>query len=194
MKRKVYLPDETAQQLRDVYAQGAAGELNRNAFVLALRHKGWPMRAIGDVFGFSRTAADHWRTDAEASPEAQRRAYALLAVEGAVPDVPVFPVTERTKRVYPQVPKAEAERMRELAPIAARLREGTPREGEVREAVAELRELFHQNVEVRGVQQMQVARETGVTRRTITQHLAKRTTGEMPPGPKSHAERQGTAA
>jgi hypothetical protein len=170
-KKNADLPEDTANLLRKIRTE------DRNefyAFLLALREKRWPYRAIGDVFGVTRAAVKSWCVQASKDPFNYTRAEAML--NGS--DVPALPPTTRgslarPKRLVADVSSADQQRIADLTRQARVVKRWTPENSPARAAAAELEELLHFYAKERKVPIARLAQYAGVTRRAVAQRIEK---------------------
>lgn len=167
MKTNAQLPPQEAERLRELRAKTDPAALY--ARVLVLRAKGWPLRAIGEPLSVSRMGVRSWQLRAENDLTVLER----LSDENDVPDLPLHARGSdvRPARVVPQVPKEDADRMRELSVLVRDIRGGTPQDSPARTAADELYRLLDHHINERGVPAQHVANEVGVTRRAIMARL-----------------------
>lgn len=163
------LPHDEAERLRELRRSPDPQALYVRA--LALLSAGWPLRAVGEPLGVTRVGVRSWKLTAQKNPDLVERA----THEENVPRLPVFARGSATRatRIYPRVPAAELERLRELAPLVRTIRGGTPADSPARAAAREYEALIYHNIVDRGVPAMHVARELGVTRRAIVARVER---------------------
>lgn len=168
-KKNADLPEETAELLRQFRAE----DLNEfHAFLLALREKRWPYRAIGDVFGVTRAAVRAWYVQAAKDPFNFSRAEVMLE------HVPPLPPTVRgssakPKRLVPDVPAEDQQRIFDLTAQARVVKRWTPEDSPSRTAARELEELLHFYAKERKVSIARLSKYAGVTRRAVAQRIEK---------------------
>lgn len=151
------LPQETTTQL--VALKGTSPE-EFYALVFALRTEGWPLRAIGEPFGVSRTAVQGW--EQKYNPETP------------LPEVPELPVREKIKIVkdkYVLSPE-ECQTLLDLATLASSVRRFTDENAPSRKAAEEL-EQYLIEYSTMGVSRADLARAAGVSDSSIKQRLRK---------------------
>jgi transposase len=152
------LPQETATQL--VALKGISPE-EFYALVTALRTQGWPLRAIGEPFGVSRTAVQGWET--KYSPETP------------LPEVPELPQKKKKskekKQKYVLTPE-ECQKMAELAETASSVRRYTDENAPSRKAAEEFERYLLEYTDL-GVSRADLARASGVSDSSIKQRLRK---------------------
>lgn len=168
-KKNADLPEETAEQLRRLREQDPA---DFHAFLLALREKRWPYRAIGDVFGVTRAAVRAWYVQAAADPFNFARAEVMV---DHAPDLPASTrgAGVRPKRLVPDVPESERDRIRELTEQASVVKRWTPETSPARDAARELEGLLYKYAIEGGVPVVRLAKYAGVTRRAVAQRIEK---------------------
>lgn len=163
------LPEAEKQRLQQLRASEDQRPLHFR--VLALRDRGWPLRAIGDAIGVSRMSIQVWETDSRKKPE-------HIAAAKTLKNVPTLPLDVRgsgvsAKKMKIDVPPHDRKRLRELAAQAKTVRRWSAPDAPERVASAELDKLVLKYVRERGVAPMTVARHAGVTRRAIMARLER---------------------
>lgn len=153
------LPQATVKQL--VALRGTSKE-DFHALIKALRLENWPLRAIAEPFGVSRTAASDWE-----------KAYDGVTELPKVPALPVVPVKER-KSTYKKVELSvdEANDLRKLANLASEVRRHTDANAPSRRAAMELEGKLIEYAN-KGISRTQLAKYCGVSRSSIQQRLGK---------------------
>jgi hypothetical protein len=171
-KKNADLPQDTADLLKKLRENDIP---EFHAFLLALREKRWPYRAVGDVFGVTRAAVRAWYVQAASDPFNFARAEVL--VEHA-PDLPAATRGSgvRPKRLIPDVPPEDQERIRELTAQARVVKRWTPEDSPARAAAFELERLLHFYASERRVPVVRLAKYAGVTRRAVAQRIEKQAT------------------
>lgn len=169
-KKNADLPEDAATLLQKFRAEDKA---EFHAFLLALREKKWPYRAIGDVFGVTRAAVRSWYVQAASDPFNFSRAEAMLDGE----DVPSLPPntrgsTARPKKLVPEVSPEDQEKIQDLTAQARVVKRWTPENSPARAAAFELETLLHHHAG-RGVPVSRLAQYAGVTRRAVAQRIEK---------------------
>lgn len=131
------------------------------ALVVALRTQGWPLRAIGEPFGVSRTAVQGWEkkhNPEKALPE--------------VPKLPSKPKKEKDKvKKYTLTPE-ECKTLRELADLASTVRRYTDIYAPSRLAANDLEQKLLEYTNL-GVSKVDLAKASGVSDSSIKQRLRK---------------------
>jgi hypothetical protein len=168
-KKTAVLPEETADLLREFRSTDPA---EFHAFLLALRERKWPYRAIGDVFGVTRAAVRSWCVQAAEDPFNFSRAEVMMD------HVPSLPATSRgsaakTKRLVADVPVADQEKIADLTAQARVVKRWTPPNSPARAAALELEELLHFYASKRRVPISRLAKYAGVTRRAVAPRIEK---------------------
>lgn len=153
------LPQDTTEKL--VALKGTSTE-DFYALVKALRIEGWPLRAIAEPFGVSRTAAQGWEKKYE---------------EGTpLPEVPTLPLAPRAERKNSSkkytLPLDEIKELQYLANLASGVRRYTDRNAESRKAATELEQKLIEH-SGNGVSRTQLAKYCGVSDSSIKQRLRK---------------------
>lgn len=166
-KTNATLPEADARYLREARDSSLT---DFQAGVIALRNNNWPLRAIGEVFDVTRVAAKAWHLTALENPEAVKRSETYPA--------PQLPINARgrdarPKRLKPDLPPAEQERVKELAASASNVRRWTPQDSPSRSAAKNLEQLVYKYVNDYGVSPSTIAEYAGVSRRAIVQRFEK---------------------
>lgn len=173
MTIKAQLPKDTAERL--VHSRSDTSAFH--SLVLALRARGWTLRAIAEPFEASRVSAKNWETAASANQEAVAKATTLIQ---SVPAPPLdgHGAGLRKMRIKADIPPRDRERIKEIAPLAAKNTRWSATTSPQRLASLELDDLIVKYVLQRRVPAATFARYAGVTRRAIIQRAEKRTTKE----------------
>lgn len=166
-KTRVSLPEseaKTLQQLRKTEP------VQFYAHIIALRERGWPLRAIGEPFDVTRVAVSNWEKKAYDSEEA-----ILASRSVTVPELPIngHGSKSRAAKIVPDVPPADQARIARLAPLAAKNTRWSDPKSPERLAAQELNELFAYYHLYRKVPAAALARYAGVSRRSVMQRLNK---------------------
>lgn len=163
MKPIAHLPDEAVTKLKTLKAENPP---LFDSLILGLREAGWPLRAIAEPFDVSRVTVKNWESRAIAN--------------SAQPTVGVWPVPldargikVRPKRIPPDVPTKDRQRIAELSDQARRVRRWTADNAPEKKAANELEDLIYQYVVIRKVPAAVFARYANVTRRAIMQRIEK---------------------
>lgn len=153
------LPQATVNQL--VALRGTSKE-EFHALIKALRLENWPLRAIAEPFGVSRTAASDWEKAYDGATELPK-----------VPSLPVVPVKER-KSAYKKTELSadEAQDLLKLANLASEVRRYTDVSAPSRRAALELEGKLIEYAN-KGISRTQLAKYCGVSRSSIQQRLGK---------------------
>jgi transposase len=151
------LPEETTTQL--VALKGTSPE-EFYALVTALRNQGWPLRAIAEPFGVSRTAVQGW--EQKYNPETE------------LPEVPQIPVREKKKKSKEKyiLSPEECQTLVELAHLASSVRRFTDENAPSRKAAEEFEQYLIEYSSL-GVSRADLARASGVSDSSIKQRLRK---------------------
>lgn len=163
MSEKSTLPelsDNTVAQLKRLR------DTDRPAFyelVASLRKNKWPLRAISDPLGVSRSIVQIWENKAPENtplPESEQLPKAI---------------DEQVKPIYLRYELSDEESMRMyvLAREASKVRRFTDNDSPSRDAARELEELLHYHKD-RGASLNTLKVACGVSRRAIAQRLEKR--------------------
>ncbi len=132
------------------------------AYVKALRVANWPLRAIAEPFGVSRTAVQGWENK-----------YSAQTPLPAVESIPVPPPKERTSGTQKKnLSDEECQILRELADEASTVRRYTDQNAQARRS-ADLLESKLYTYRVKGVSLTQLADACGVSRSAVAQRLRK---------------------
>ena len=152
------LPQETTEQL--VALKGTSPE-EFYATVVALRTQGWPLRAIGEPFGVSRTAVMGWEEKYDPRIELPE-----------VPSLPERPQVEKKKKEKYKLSEEECQNLKRLADLASTVRRYTYEGSPTRNAADELEALLIDYTN-KGVTKADLARAAGVSDSSIKQRLRK---------------------
>lgn len=136
------------------------------ALIAVLRAEKWPLRAISDSLGVSRSIVSVWERKGKNHPD---DSVANLA-EKMPEDLP-----EKLKPVYSsyELSEEEQKRLAELAVEASSVRRYTDMNAPSRQAASELEDLLHFHRE-KGSSLADLARACKVSRRAVAQRLEKR--------------------
>lgn len=154
------LPEGTIAQLVALRT-GSSEEFY--ALVKALRLECWPLRAIGEPFGVSRTAVQGWESKyTEGTPLPN------------VPPLPIQTVSKDRKNTSKKIELSsdEADELRTLAELASHVRRFTDRNAKSRRAASELESKLIEYSK-RGVSRKLLAEYCGVSDSSIKQRLRK---------------------
>ncbi|OIV39137.1 hypothetical protein BIV57_02055 [Mangrovactinospora gilvigrisea] len=148
---------------------GPASAASRAAlahYIQALADAGWAKSAMAEPLGVTRQEVHRLSRQAEALPRP--------ATLPAVPALPAKPTTSaRTaRRESPKITASEAKRLRELAPLATKVRGVTAEHDPARTASVEYSVLLAE-LWKRGVSRQELARITGQAPATIRARLAR---------------------
>lgn len=153
------LPQSTVEQL--VALRGTSKE-EFYALIRALRLENWPLRAIADPFGVSRTAASDWE-----------KAYDGVTPLPKVPSLPVVAPKERKSSYKKQeLTSAQIASLRSLAVLASEVRRHTDPNAPSRKAAQLLEQKLIEYAN-QGISRTQLAKYCGVSRSAIQQRLVK---------------------
>jgi transcriptional regulator with XRE-family HTH domain len=132
------------------------------ALVWVLRTKNWPLRAIAEPLGVSRTAVQGWERKATA--------------ESPLPEAETMPTPSPKERTSGTPKKdlsdEECQSLRELAEEASTVRRYTDENAPARRAAALLESKLYTH-RVKGVSLTQLAEACGVSRSAVAQRLRK---------------------
>lgn len=135
--------------------------------VASLRRNSWPLRAIAEPLGVSRSIVNIWETKID--PLAK------------LPEVEELPkqISEQVKPIYSryELSKEDAQTLWDLAREASKVRRYTDPDSPAREAARELEDLLHFHKE-KGASLNTLKDACGVSRRAIAQRLEKRGRGK----------------
>lgn len=148
--------------------------------VQALRAQGWTLNAIGSPLEARRSTVRSWEHHPDVSPPDSSspaipelpappnlRPAPTLSYSGPFSTAPHYPAV---RALRPDVPTHDQERIRQLAPLARKVRGGTPPNSPFREAKSELDALllaYH----ARGVSVQRLATLSGVSYRAMKVRL-----------------------
>src|SRR4029453_17031004 len=152
------LPEETTTQL--VALKGTSPE-EFYALVTALRSQGWPLRAIAEPFGVSRTAVQDWE-----------KKYTPETPLPEVPQVPSRPKKIKEKKEKYILSPEECQTLKELADLASSVRRFTDENAPSRRAANELELKILEYTDL-GVSRVDLAKASGVSDSSIKQRLTK---------------------
>lgn len=165
---KTTLPDDIVEELQDARDEDDRTPLF--SLVRALKDAGWTFEDIATPLGVTRSAVNQWHKNAV---KKNIKPASLRAT-----DYPVYDPVGTPKRIKPDVPPRDREKLRDLAARArANTRWSAPNSPE-RRAAEELTRLLDLHINQRKVSVAAVARHTGVTRRAIMQRLERLTEEE----------------
>jgi predicted DNA-binding protein YlxM (UPF0122 family) len=166
-KRNAELPAYASTYLEDLRNSETKYFL---AYVLALRERGWPLRAIGDPFNVTRAAVQNWVQRANENEE-----IVALSNEYDAPEIPLDMRGSRLKvvRLVPDVPVEDRDRIRQLTVEASVVKRWTPENSSARAAALELEELLYYYSIKQNVSVTKLAKYAGVTRRAVQQRIEK---------------------
>jgi transcriptional regulator with XRE-family HTH domain len=158
------LPEDTTDQLVALKDDNTE---QFYALVKALRLEGWPLRAIAEPFGVSRTAVQGWE--------------AKYTEDTPLPSAPELPIQPRKKRTRNSKPKKELgpdqiEDLRALTIEASKVRRYTDRNSSSRRAASELEAKLLEYSD-RGISRIKLAEYCGVSDSAIKQRLRKHSNG-----------------
>ncbi|WP_139275541.1 hypothetical protein [Mangrovactinospora gilvigrisea] len=166
------MPDQVGQELLRLRA--AAREKGPDAneaksmlshYILALVEAGWAKSAIATPMEVTRQEVHRLSLQA-----------AKLPAPRSLPEVPPLPAKEpaasKKLRDTPQISPSEAKRLRELAPLATKVRGVTPEDDPSRAAAVEYGQLLA-DLWKRGVSRKELQRITGQAPATIRARLAR---------------------
>lgn len=155
------LSKETIQQLKSLDLNPEKEEFYR--YVASLRRNKWPLRAIAEPLGVSRSIVSIW--------EKKIDPVAKLPETEALPEV----ISEQVRPIYSQyeLTPEESKQLWNLAREASKVRRFTDPDSPSRAAAKELEDLLHMHKE-RGASLNTLKTACGVSRRAIAQRLEKR--------------------
>jgi lambda repressor-like predicted transcriptional regulator len=132
------------------------------AYVVALRKSGWPLRAISDPLGVSRTAVTGWE-----------RKYGIDRLLPVVEPLPEVKPKERKNGVRRyQLSAVEASELLRLNEEASKVRRFTDANAESRQSARVLESMLYTYRE-KGATLTQLAKACGVSRPAVAQRLRK---------------------
>lgn len=133
------------------------------ALVMALRTRNWPLRAIAEPLGVSRTAVQGW----------ERKYAHRIPLPSDAEWMPTPPPKERTSGTERKaLTDEEISSLRELAEDAATVRRYTDQNAPARRSAALLESKLYTH-RVNGISLTQLAEACGVSRSAIAQRLRK---------------------
>lgn len=165
-KAVAHLPADAARLLQEFKST------SRNHFysyLIALREKGWPLRAIAEPLSVSRAAVLSWEK------EAREMTITDLSHSYPIPELPMDSHAQPyyPKKITPDIPKKDRPKLIQLHRQAKKVTRWTPTDHPDRLAAKELEDriLFYANQ--RKVPVASIAKHLGVTRRAIAQRIEK---------------------
>lgn len=164
-KAVAHLPADAARLLQEFK------DTSRNDFysyLVALREKGWPLRALAEPLGVSRAAVLSWEKETTTMTLTDMSRYPLPELPLDSHAQPFYP-----KKIVPDIPKKDVPELIQLQKQAKKVTRWTPEGHPTKLAAKELEEkiLFYANQ--RKVPVASIARHLGVTRRAIAQRIEK---------------------
>lgn len=138
------------------------------ARVVSLRDVGWPLRAIGEPLHSPRSTVRAWEVEGRRAGHVD--AHPTPRAPATLRPTPSPSVPSHARALRPDVPEDDALRIAKLAPLARKVRGGTPDGDPLRTAKTELDELvlrYHR----RGVSIQRLADLAGVTYRAMSVRL-----------------------
>lgn len=150
-KTNLTLPSEVHERFTTL------GKNERNDYIVALRNAGWTLQSISEATGVTR--------------ERVRQIVATTQVVVRFEDIPTPPiVAERPKPVYVEPSAETLARLRELQPMASKVRGTSPAFRAEGEEFSRLLDYAHK---VEGVTIYRLAKRLGVTPASIRFRLAR---------------------
>jgi len=142
--------------------------------VRQLRDAGWTLRAIGEPVNAPRPTVRSWENHADASKPSSCEQEGNLPPLPTPPGIrPAFSFPEHPATPHPRVralpidvPEVDRGKIANLAPLARRVRGGTPQNSAYRQAKEELNELLA-HYDAKGVPTQRLAELAGVTYRAM---------------------------
>ena len=156
------LPEEEATYLKKLYESGDRKALKRH--IAALRDKQWPLRAIGEPLGLSRSTIQFWERAADGGYPSKAVTLSPKAIETAG----VKTVRWRT-RIHP----VHWEEFGKLAKSAQKVRSQTPEISQLREDAERLDVLIEYYLN-KMVPVTSIAKAMGVTHRAVKARMERR--------------------
>jgi hypothetical protein len=156
------LPPEQAARLRLLHAQGDHESLK--TYIAALRAQQWPLRAIGEPLGLSRSTIHYFERNAKGPKDTSSIPLPERAFEVA---------GAKTVRWRTHLPPEQRDRLADLAKKARRVRAQTPANSELRIAADTLDTLIEVYLH-RMVPVTEIADAMGVTHRAVTARIERR--------------------
>lgn len=158
------LPELSASTIKKLHE--LRGKDDKEEFYLhiaSLRRNSWPLRAIAEPLGVSRSIVNIWETKIDP-----------LAKLPETEDLPQI-ISEQVKPIYSKYELTDAEKKQlwDLAREASKVRRYTDPESPSRKAAKELEDLLHEH-KAKGASLNTLKNACGVSRRAIAQRLEKR--------------------
>lgn len=160
---KTTLPEDLVDELNDARDEDDRTELF--ALVRALKDAGWTFGDIATPLGVTRSAVNQWHK------AALRKDIAPATLPDA--HLPVQDPVGIPKRIKPDVPPKDRNRLRDLTISARKNTRWSKPNSPERRASEELIRLLDLHINQRKVSVAAVARHAGVTRRAIMQRLER---------------------
>jgi hypothetical protein len=155
------LSESTIQRLLELRSMEDKEEFYLH--IASLRRNSWPLRAIAEPLGVSRSIVNIWETKID--PLAP------------LPEVEALPkqISEQVKPIYSkyELSEEDSRKLWHLAREASKVRRYTDPDSPSREAARELEDLLHYHKE-RGASLNTLKNACGVSRRAVAQRLEKR--------------------
>lgn len=161
MKKLSQLPEAESTKLKEIYESGDREELK--SYIASLRAQQWPLRAIGEPLGLSRSTIQFWEKNYTDEPN-DEVLYSPRAIETS---------GVKTVRWRTQILDGDYIRFRELAALAKGVRSQTPQGSPLRLASAELDALIETYLS-RMVPITEIAKAMGVTHRAVKARIERR--------------------
>lgn len=152
------LPNEVVDAVKTLTGNAPA----RNAYISALRNKGWSLQSIGDVFNVSRERIR------QISSNPSSLSGASLVETLPLPNPPLKPIKQ--KKVYAEPTEESLARLKELQPFAQQVRSHSPR---YRKEAEEYSALVYKVYKEEGVSLFRLARYLGITHGSLRFRLAR---------------------
>ena len=157
------LPAAQAEHLRALYASGDRPGLK--AYIVALRAKQWPLRAIGEPLGLSRSTIQYFERSAS-------------YIDNTRVEIPLSPRAietdgVKTVRWRSHIPENQKPTLRLLSDQARRVRAQTPADSPLRRASTDL-DYWIEHYLYRMVPVTEIAEAMGVTHRAVKARLERR--------------------
>lgn len=159
------LPRSEADYLVALRNQRDLPNLRRR--VAALRQHGWTLRAIGAPLHANRATVRSWETHPDAQSASSSPSSPPLPAPPNLRPAPLATTPLRIRALTPDVPLADQARIRNLAPLARKVRGGTPPSSPASQAKQQLDELVSSYAS-RGVPIQRLAELAGVSYRAMS--------------------------
>lgn len=158
------LPQNEANRLREIHASGDRDALR--GYIRALRDRRWPLRAIGEPLGLSRSTIQFWETTGV--PEENPSQEIVVSMSPRAIETAGDKLTRRRSEVLEE----DKQRMNLLSFMAKQVRSQTPENSPLRRAANELDAKIEEYLK-RMVPVTEIAKAMGVTHRAVKARMER---------------------